>query len=808
MGTSRTRFVWLISCLTVLPAGLASVSTAAETDDSPPVATQSSKDIYPKLAQAEPTADSGDLVEQASLVEAAQPAPTTPPALPDVNVIAEPPIVPPTVNNPNPVPPIMRGTVYSSPPVNGYNAPSSTVGTIFNTPNVLFPGTINSVTRDTLRDQQVLNMDDVLRDVAGAVKSYGADGTLRADQFFMRGFEVTSQNWRRNGFLDPTYVPRDPANIERIDVLKGPSSVLYGAAGPTGTWNVTTKKALIDPYYWGGITTGSYGLQRYAFDAGGALNDDKTFLYRLNGVYQNVGSFRDTVFNERTFVAPVFTYLLDDETSISWEGEYQHDRRRADNGIPALGGDPFAVGRTTYFGNPGGDIQDYQSYRSTLSLTKILNDDWTFYLGGSSLWYDVPSTSTVLNSGTSLFGASPTPATINSQGFVTNATGIPRDQTQANPFNEQNQAIISNLTGEFDGWFFRHKALIGTEQDWFITNHDKFSSTSNGALGNVNALASGPFPITTPVVYDSVFDNPSFRQNRQGYYAQDWLEVNDRWKVLLGGRFDYLDQTYARNFGFGEVRTEDSFNQFSPKVGVTYEAIPNQLTYYGVYSKSFVPSVGVSNLTTTVLRPQIGDIWEGGIKTQLRDNLLWTVGGFWTSQKNVNVEFFDPTSPTFFTLSQAGEQHTQGIETSLTGQVTPRMSTIFNYAYNDSVLGGIAQPAGGVSTPLGDTRPRGVPHSNANAWTRYNFVQNRQETIGAALGTVYVGERLGDYSSPLMLPSYTRWDTGFYFNRGRFNAMLYWENIFNINYITSSISQYQVFPGAPMNCRVQVGMTF
>ena len=90
---------------------------------------------------------------------------------------------------------------------------------------------------------------------------------IRPDQFFIRGFEANSQAFRKDGYLDPTYVPRDVANIERIDVLKGPNSVLFGASQPTGTFNVITKKPMLDPYLWGGVTFGSFGLQRYAFDA-------------------------------------------------------------------------------------------------------------------------------------------------------------------------------------------------------------------------------------------------------------------------------------------------------------------------------------------------------------------------------------------------------------------------------------------------------------------------------------------------------------------------------------------------------------
>ncbi|HEX3870627.1 MAG TPA: TonB-dependent receptor, partial [Pirellulales bacterium] len=193
--------------------------------------------------------------------------------------------------------------------------------------------------------------------------------------------------------------------------------------------------------------------------------------------------------------------------------------------------------------------------------------------------------------------------------------------------------------------------------------------------------------------------------------------------------------------------------------------------------------------------------WEGGVKTQLRDNLAFTVAGFYIREHNVNVELFNPAGAPAFFVDQSGLVRSQGVESSLTGQWTERMSTVSNFAYVDTAQQSIDPTVNGKSV-------RGVPNWTGNIWTRYNFIQERNRTLGAAIGMIYVGDRLGDYSSPLVLPSYNIWDLGFYYTRGRFNGGLVWDNIFNTNYALTSISQYQVIPGTPSNVRLTATMNF
>lgn len=727
-----------------------------------------------------------------------------------------------SIDNPYPLPSILQGTIFSAGPTNGYNADSSTVGSITNTPNLTYPGTINVVTPQMIQDQQIINFTDALRDIGGAVSAEGANGNLLQDSFFMRGLEVTTQNFRKDGFLDPTFVARDMANVQRIDVLKGPSSVLYGAAQPAGTVNLVTKKAFADTYSWGGITGGSYGLQRYAFDYNSPLNQDKTLLFRVNGAYMKSDSFIQDVHNERIFIAPTMTWVAGEYTSVTWSGEYEYNDFTLNPGTIAVNGNPFAIARSTFLGDPNANIARYQAYRSTLQLTHQFNDVLTGNIGASSLFYNTPSTSITPDYTTAI-----NPTT----GFISSPI-IGRDLSQASIFQEQNQDFIGNLAADVDTWGINHKALAGFEFDWFITNHDQFVNSSGGSFGQINAATGqvlSTSPLSPPGSY-SVFDNPAFRQNRQGFYLQDLMSAG-KWQLMLANRFDWMTQTYDRSltsyaglppntsfpygppYDTGEIRTQQNFYRWSPKVGITYSAIPDVLTFYGTYARSFTPSVGVINFTPTPLLPQLGEIYEAGIKCQFLPNLTGTVAGYHITQTNVNTQVFNPLfgqpgQPLYIT-SQAGLQRAQGVEMNLNGNLTERWSWIANWnCVNSRAYGINTTTSTGQPITLNGSPVLNVPMYNANIWTRYNMIQEKDRVAGIALGMVYVGERLGDYSSPLELPAYTRWDSGFFYRQGRVTGQIYWENMFNIDYVTNSISQYNIYRGAPSNMRAQISVVW
>jgi iron complex outermembrane receptor protein len=694
---------------------------------------------------------------------------------------------------------ILQGGVFSSPKAEGYNPQSSTAGSLVDVPNLDLPSSIDVIPEDLRRDQQAIVIDDLLRDIGGAVKS---GNQQYPDAFFLRGFEITSRDYRKNGFLDPSPTPRDFCDIERIEVLKGPASMLYGPGQPSGMIDLITKKPLDTAMYQEGVQFGSYNLQRYTIDATGPIDTGKSLLYRINAAYEDDDSFRDLGFAERSFVSPSVTWVIDHDTTLNWEGEYSNDRRRLDTGLAAINGQLGTLPSSRFLDEPT-DFQHYTDYRQTLMFTHRINEDWSWNLGAYSVFYGGPSSLTYPVA----FVDGMIPPLGNDVFF--------RARENIDPWQENYQSVIANISGKFSNGTVTHNVVLGTEQGWLSENGFRAEQSIPNATDPTTWLAiDAVHPIydnpnfglpnpATPFLFDSIYT-----ENRHGIYVQDMIDVGEHWKVLTGVRYDHVDTMFDREIAIqglfdDRVKTDQAFDHGSPRVGLMYQPVPERLSYYVMYSDSFDPPGGGPRLTIEPLKPELGQTWEAGIKTKPLDKLTLSAAAFYITKQNITTDLFNAP---FFETEQIGRQRNQGVELDAIGQLTERWSIQTNWCYVDTLL---MDP----TNPLFDGQPaRGVPHNTINVWNRYNVIQEKDRTLGFGLGVIYVGERLGDYLPPgtpqFFLPGYTRWDAGVYYRRGRLDTALYLENLFDAQYYTSSISEYQVMPGAPFTVRAQVAYRF
>ncbi|MGE0608232.1 MAG: TonB-dependent siderophore receptor [Pirellulales bacterium] len=729
--------------------------------------------------------------------------PTT--TLPDTNVTADPqPTVEPGSQDPqqfpqsqpqsNNFPPqnlegnsILDGTIFDNSPANGYQADTSTTGSIIAIADADNPATVNVITRDLLNDQQVLNLNDAIRNAGGV--SFGGSESFFQDRIILRGIELQSRDFRRDGFFDPTTVPRDFQNVERVEILKGPASVLYGSGSPAGIVNIITKTPVDATFTNFNVTLGSFNQQRYTFDANGRVNESGTLLYRVNGAQEDTRTFRDFGFLGRTVISPTLTWILDDATRITWAGEYHRDRRRGDQGIPAINGDPLALPSDRYVGQPANDFANYEEFRQTVRIVRELNENWTFNIGGSSLFYNVGGsvTSATATPNPLIVPALPPPL------FYQNRSRFTRD-------NEQAQSMITNLAGDFCTGEIRHQMVVGMEYIYF----DSASTFSQALIAAPFNVANPVYANPAPLPVDTFFlDTPAFRQQRVGGYLQDLVHLNDYWKVFGGVRFDTVHQTFNRTTAFplfgippATLTSQQNFNWVTPRGGIIYQPFGDEsLAAYFNYTQSFQPPGAGIYVNPGPLRPITGEIFEGGIKTQLIEGLTFNAAGFYTTLNNA-----DFNNRSFF-LTQIGQIRSQGVELNLYGNLTERLSAVANYTYLDTRFSDV-DPA------FNGQRQRNVPHNNFNVWTRYNLYVDDCQTFGVALGLIYVGNRPGDVPNTFTLPSYARLDSGLFYERGRIFANAYFENINGVKYAVTSIDQFQIFPGAPFNARCQFGVTF
>ncbi len=508
-------------------------------------------------------------------------------------------------------------------------------------------------------------------------------------------------------------------------------------------------------------------------------------MYRVNAAYQQNDSFRDFGYNQSGTVDPALTWVIDRDTTLTWKGEFVTDRQRYDTGVAAVNGQ-LTLPISRFLGEPT-DFQRYQDYREQFVLDHKLNDDWSVKVGGSSLFYNAESSATIPDS---------------------EVTGSPgqyfRVRQDIGPFNEQYQSLIADLAGKVEIFGKTHNLLFGTEEGWF-TNDGYHAVRSDPFFDpliiNGNAPVYGNVPAATVPV--ETFDMNYYRGD-YGFYFQDLFELSEHWKALAGVRYDHTDVTFNRALsiiGIPVIPFTESVERFdvgSPRFGLIYEPVPQKVSFYGMYSASFDPPDGGPYVTTAPLLPEFGQLWECGVKLNPSRCLALSIAGYSLVKENVTVPFSDG-----FHLDQVGSEHSSGAELSAVGKVTDQLSLLANYAYTDTE---ISDPAPG--SPINGQRALGVPYNTANIWARYNFIETEYRTLGAGLGLVYVGDRLGDYYSPLVLPSYTRWDAGFYYRHNRMNLNLFIENIFDTTYYASSINQFEVLPGAPINVKGQLTVTF
>ena len=233
----------------------------------------------------------------------------------------------------------------------GYSVPDTSTATRTDTPLRDIPASIQVVPEQVLEDQQVIRLEEALRNVSGVTFSGDVGG--RGREFNIRGFEdapVLRDGFRRYGSFQSF---PEVANLERVEVLKGPASILYGEIQPGWLINLVSKKPLSEPFYEAELQVGNWGFVRSRFDISGSLTSDGSLLYRLNGLYQRSDSFRGFDQQDRRFfISPVLSWRISDRTELTISLEYTDDQRPADFGLPVIGNRVVDVPRDRITGEP------------------------------------------------------------------------------------------------------------------------------------------------------------------------------------------------------------------------------------------------------------------------------------------------------------------------------------------------------------------------------------------------------------------------------------------------------------------------
>ncbi|MBD2463178.1 TonB-dependent siderophore receptor [Oscillatoria sp. FACHB-1407] len=656
-----------------------------------------------------------------------------------------------------------------------YYVPDATTATRTDTPLRDIPQSIQVIPQQVLEDRQPTNLIDALRSVPGISQARQASTSIYEDPI-IRGFEAGEYDVLRDGIRLPysTISSFDPATIERIEVLRGPASVLYGQGSLGGIINIISEQPLSEPFYSVEAGAGSFDFYRGAIDLSGPLNDGETVLYRLNLLARTTGSFVENFERNQYVIAPVVSLRIGDRTNLRLSAEYLNiDGSYGQMGLPARG---------TILPNPNGEIpldrnlsepfdrDDVELFRIGYNLEHRLNENWQFRSIFEAAWLEQDRVIVF-------------PRSLDADNR-TLQRGVTRGVTDSRNFTIDNYVV-----GEFSTGRIEHQLLVGVN----YTRTDQDSVEPSDSRFNLAPIDIFDPEYNQPI--GSRFGEPfegEASSNTYGFYVQDQISLTDNLIVLLSGRLDIANQEINNSF------PTDSFSAqevFSPRVGIVYQPIP-PISLYAAFSRSFRPEANVFN-SETLAEPERGRLFEVGVKADISDRLAATLALY--DQTRSNILTSDPNDP--LRTIQVGEQNSQGVELSFSGEILPGWNVIGGYAYTD------AQITEDNDFAIGNLI-NGVPQHSFNLWTTYQIQEGSLRGLGLGIGLFYQGDREGDLANTFELPSYLRTDAAIFYERDRLRAAINFRNLFDIEYYESAFNINRVFPGAPFEVQGTVSWRF
>lgn len=619
------------------------------------------------------------------------------------------------------------------------------------TPILKSANSVSVVTEKEIETRAAQSMQAVVSYTSGvSVDEFGSDD--RYDYYRIRGFDQTSLGTYRDGLAARipawyTAARLEPYGLEKVEVLKGSTSTLFGLNGPGGLINAVTKKPTKTPFGEIYTTLGTDGHYETGLDIGGSLSPESPWAYRITMKGQKADGSYDYAKDDRLYIAPAVTYSPDANTSLTLLTDFSKR-----NGAPARGIPHGAnIDIDTFLGEP-----DYNKFETTQAdagyeFTHRIDNGLTFRQNArySHVGLDYKE----------VYGASATDPTADRTSFGVDG-------------NSNRFAIDNQLQYDHEIGSAKNKLLVGTDFTYDSTQE------------NIVYGTAGPIDIYNPTycglscVYPAPYVNWHVKQSAAGLYAQDELTLFDKLTLTGGLRYDYVDSTadYVDK-GTSDHSTE---NALTKRLGASYLLTP-ELSAYANYSESFQPLVAPTANGYAVggsLKPQEGTQYEVGLKFKPEDfKGLFTLAYFDLTQTNVPSWNGDRT-----VQKQIGEVRVRGVELEGKFEVFDRLNGTLAYSYWDGEI-----TRDGDGSLIGNT-PERVPHHIASAWLDYTIPGNGtfgDLTLGA--GARYVGSTYGDAANTVRVPSHIVFDAmAAYKVTDNVTLQVNATNIFDEKYISTS----------------------
>lgn len=652
--------------------------------------------------------------------------------------------------------------------VQGYVAKRGATATKTDTPLIETPQSISVVTSDQIEDQKAQTVQEVLRYSSGVVADqYGQDS--RGESYSVRGLDAVQYiNGLRalNNYYTETTRP-DPYGLERVEILRGPSSMLYGAGGVGGLVNLVTKRPEEVAKHEVGISLGNYNRKQIQADFTGPVADSDTLFYRLVMLGRDSNVQVDHVDSQRTLFAPSLTWKPSDKTSLTLMAQYQKDDDTGSTPqfLPwsgVLRPNPNGkISYDTYLGDPDFDKYTTESNQLGWAIEHAFNDTWTVrqnlrYTSSRNTY-----NSLYVNSFTG--GANP---------FIDPNQRVLNRYVDASKSDAKSLNVDNNAEARFETGALKHTLLVGLDYSRFRQQQSGFADAAEG-----NAIDIFD-PVYNPVDFSNVssYKSPLARQFRTGVYVQDQIKL-DNWIATLGLRRDR-----AKN------KVEDSDAQIdmqtTGRYGLTY-VFDNGWAPYVSYAESFLP-VADTDRFGQLFKPQEGEQWELGIKYMPEGSRTKFTAAIY-DLRDTNRLTPDPVDPS--ESIQKGEVRSRGVEFEAATTFENRLDVIASYSYTDAKYNKSNNPA------EKGNQVETIPKHLASVWGIKRFSIGDTDGFRAGLGVRYVGSSW-DSTNVLKTPSVTLFDAMLGFDHGSWRYALNASNLFDKEYVSTCISRGDCWLGS------------
>ena len=592
----------------------------------------------------------------------------------------------------------------------GYKALNSRIGTKTSTPLSETPRSVSVVTGQRIKDQKSQTLTEVLGYVPGIfAPPFAAGDSLAGDLFFIRGFNATDYGYGllRDGLrvqgnrYDTT---SEPYGLERVEIFRGPSSLLYGENAPGGLVNLVSKHPTATPQGEVQLAYGSHNRRQVGVDISGPLNENGNILGRVVMLGRKSDTQTDHVPDDRLYIAPSLTLNFDDFNTLTLLANYQKDHTNLELGLPAAGtlltNPNGKLSKRTMLGDPDWNTFEREAWNTGYEFSHSFNDDWQFRQNSRYMQSRITRHETW-------------PGDLNNQGFGT--------QLNMNAYDRYNKSMVYSLDNQLEGKFqlgsLENTLLFGASYDRTSFNQD----WDAGFAGTINVY--DPVYLRDPTTPQAV-QNTLLAQQMKGVYAQIQSKY-DHWLFLLGGRQDWVDSDF-RDKVKSATDSSTTEQKFTYQGGVMYQ-FDNGLTPYVSYSTAFVPVQQIS-VAGSPLKPITSRQYEVGLKYE-------PIG--WDTAMTLSVydlrkqddTYLDSTTNTY---RQVGESRAKGAELEINSNITPNLNLTAAYTYTDARI--TKDTAGSL---VEGHQMTGVPRNQASVWGKYRFLDGQLKGLSLGGGVRY-----------------------------------------------------------------------